>query len=107
MRDSATYRLEQPPVPDEIRSRLNSRHMTPPAAARGSPIRDYNSPQARMRRAADRCCIFVGNLPSTVTQEQLAEVFGSSGRINGIEVISKPSPNGKPLVHSTSITNNR
>ncbi|KAL9118568.1 MAG: hypothetical protein Q9187_004887 [Circinaria calcarea] len=93
MRDSATYRLEQPPVPDEIRSRLNSRHMTPPAAARGSPIRDYNSPQARMRRAADRCCIFVGNLPSTVTQEQLAEVFGSCGRINGIEVISKPSPN--------------
>lgn len=95
MRDSVTYRLEQPPVPDELRSRLNSRHITPPAAARGIPIRDHSSPQARVRRAADRCCIFVGNLPSAVTQEQLAEIFGSYGRINGIEVISKPSTNGK------------
>ena len=52
------------------------------------------------RRVADRCSIFVGNLPPKVTQEVLIEIFGVYGRIRGVEIVSKPSVNSEfPFFH--------
>ncbi|KAL8953972.1 MAG: hypothetical protein Q9222_000182 [Ikaeria aurantiellina] len=94
-RDDPTYRLEQPKMPEDMRARLGGR----PGAAIGpqphrfSPARPGNSPQAMMRRAADMCSVFVGNLPPDATEDKLRELFGMYGRILQIEIVRKPSVN--------------
>ncbi|MCJ1486563.1 hypothetical protein MMC06_006741 [Schaereria dolodes] len=90
-KDHPSYRLEHPPLPEDIqaRSRRNFQNPLPkPSLSHG-----YVSPSMLSRRSADRCSIFVGNLPARVTQEQLVGFFGSCGRVRSIEIISKPSVN--------------
>lgn len=90
MRESTIYRLDQPPMPEDIRSNRLQRQLPP--AVRGSPNRHY---ALRPNLPAERSSIYVGNLPITVTQEQLMELFGRYGHIVGIEIVSKPSVHGK------------
>ncbi|KAL8697748.1 MAG: hypothetical protein Q9224_002160 [Gallowayella concinna] len=96
-RDDATYRLEQPKMPEDMRTRLNVRSSVSPMhrdTPRFSPARYGGSPQAAMvRRAADMCSIFVGNLPPDATDDKLRELFGMYGRIAHIEIVRKPSVN--------------
>ena len=54
------------------------------------------SPQAAMRRAADSCSVFVGNLPPDVNEQILRDAFGARGNIHQIEIVRKPSLNGNP-----------
>ncbi|KAI4248439.1 MAG: hypothetical protein L6R40_000999 [Gallowayella cf. fulva] len=96
-RDDPTYRLEQPKMPEDMRTRLSVRssaslmHREMP---RISPARYGGSPQAAMmRRAADVCSVFVGNLPRDATEDKLRELFGMYGRIVHIEIVRKPSVN--------------
>lgn len=98
-RDHPVYRLEQPPLPDEVRSRQGGRQypsMSP--MQRSSPGRMLPSPQSASRRAnADLCSIFVGKLPLNATDPQLREMFSMFGPITHVEIVRKPS------VHGTSI----
>ena len=98
-RDDPTYRLEQPRMPEDMRTRLNVRSGASPMhreMPRVSPARYGGSPQAAMlRRASDACSIFVGNLPPDATDDKLRELFGMYGRIAHIEIVRKPSVNGK------------
>lgn len=48
-----------------------------------------------LRKVTEDCTIFVGSLPSTVTQEQLIRLFGSFGHIKSVEIVAKPSINSK------------
>lgn len=86
-------------MPEDMRTRLSVRssaslmHREMP---RISPARYGGSPQAAMmRRAADVCSVFVGNLPRDATEDKLRELFGMYGRIVHIEIVRKPSVNGK------------
>ncbi|KAL9609965.1 MAG: hypothetical protein Q9167_005293 [Letrouitia subvulpina] len=94
-RDDPIYRLEQPKMPEDIRTRLGSQSHSSSMSHfnRYSPKNGLNSPQATIRRAADRCSIFVGNLPTDATDEKLQELFGVYGRIIHIELLRKPSIN--------------
>ncbi|KAL8772028.1 MAG: hypothetical protein Q9209_002693 [Squamulea sp. 1 TL-2023] len=96
-RDDPTYRLEQPKMPEDMRTRLNIRSDVTPMhreMPRFSPARYGGSPQAAMvRRAADLCSVFVGNLPPDATDDKLRELFGMYGRITHIEIVRKPSVN--------------
>ncbi|KAL8818781.1 MAG: hypothetical protein Q9223_002660 [Gallowayella weberi] len=110
-RDDATYRLEQPKMPEDMRTRLNVRSSVSPMhreTPRFSPARYGGSPQAAMmRRAADMCSIFVGNLPPDATDDKLRELFGMYGRIAHIEIVRKPSVNGKPAGCPSSDANSQ
>ena len=101
LREDPTYRLEQPPkLPEDARTRLGASraHALPVSNfQRLSPARSLVSPQAAMRRAADLCSVFVGNLPSDATDDKLRELFGMYGRILHIEIVRKPSVNGEYL----------
>ncbi|KAL8733622.1 MAG: hypothetical protein Q9166_002032 [cf. Caloplaca sp. 2 TL-2023] len=105
-RDDPSYRLEQPKMPDDMRTRLNVRSGASPMhrdMPRFSPARYGGLPQAGMvRRAADLCSIFVGNLPPDATDDKLRELFGMYGRIVHIEIVRKPSVNGKHADHPSS-----
>ncbi|KAL8993412.1 MAG: hypothetical protein Q9169_006361 [Polycauliona sp. 2 TL-2023] len=96
-RDDPTYRLEQPKMPEDMRTRLNVRSGASPMhreMPRLSPARYGGSPQAAMfKRASDSCSVFVGNLPAGVTDDKLRELFGMYGRIAHIEIVRKPSVN--------------
>ncbi|KAL8845345.1 MAG: hypothetical protein Q9176_000516 [Flavoplaca citrina] len=98
-RDDPTYRLEQPRMPEDMRTRLNVRSGASPMhreVPRVSPARYGGSPQAAMlRRASDACSIFVGNLPPDATDDKLRELFGMYGRIAHIEIVRKPSVNAR------------
>lgn len=92
-RDDPTYRLEQPKMPDDVRTRLGGNSNGRAQPPRFSPARLVDSPQALMRRAADMASVFVGNLPPNATEDRVREVFGLYGRIVQIEIIRKPSVN--------------
>lgn len=52
-----------------------------------------------MRRATtDLRSIFVGNLPATITEEQLFHMFEIYGAIQHIEIVRKPSANGNMMM---------
>ncbi|KAL6713555.1 hypothetical protein ACLMJK_009020 [Lecanora helva] len=93
-RDHAHYRLEQPPMADDFRSRIrNPQYQSvSPLRPRQSPGRIYPSP---MRRAitTDLRSIFVGNLPANINEEQLFHMFDAYGAIQHIEIVRKPSAN--------------
>ncbi len=93
------YRLEQPPLPEEVRPRQGGRkYSSVSPMQRSSPARMLPSPQSASRRAnADSCSIFVGNLPPNATDSQLREIFSMFGPITHVEIVRKPS------VHGTSI----
>lgn len=103
-RDDPTYRLEQPKMPEDMRQRLGARSypLAMPQRQRFSPARLGHSPQAMMTRATDMCSIFVGNLPHTVNEDQLRELFGLYGRIAHIELVRKPSANGQSALRLLS-----
>ena len=91
-RENHTYRLEQPAMPADIKTRLNRQSMSP--TNRFSPGRAVFQPQmAALRKVTEDCTIFVGSLPPTVTQEQLMRFFGGFGHIRSVEIIAKPSAN--------------
>ncbi|KAL9030002.1 MAG: hypothetical protein Q9196_001832 [Gyalolechia fulgens] len=94
-RDDPTYRLEQPKMPEDVRTRLGGNSNGRTQAPRFSPARLNDSPQALMRRAADLASVFVGNLPPNATEDRVREVFGLYGRIVQIEIVRKPSVNGE------------
>ena len=98
-RDHPVYRLEQPPLPEEVRSRQGGRQFPSLSPMqRSSPGRMLPSPQSASRRAnADLCSIFVGNLPPNATESQLREMFSMFGAIAHVEIVRKPS------VHGTSV----
>jgi RNA recognition motif-containing protein len=80
-----------------MHARLGSRPFHSPVSPvhRPSPSHGYASPQAAIRRASDLCSIFVGNLPADVDEAALREVFRAHGHIHQIEIIRKPTVNGK------------
>ena len=87
-------------MPDDIRYRMGSRssQTSPMQRSPGQPGSGFISPQVAVRRATDICSIFVGNLPPSVDEEQLRQLFGQFGRINQVEIIRKPSVNGKSTI---------
>lgn len=92
-RDHPVYRLEQPPLPEEVRPRQGGRkHASMSPMQRSSPGHILPSPQYASRRAnADLCSIFVGNLPPNATDPQLREIFSIFGPITHVEIVRKPS----------------
>lgn len=92
-RENATYRLEQPKMPEDMRGGLGGRSHAPAY----SPTPRYphghweTSPRAIMQRTADPVWIWVGNLPSDVTEDKLRELFGRYGRIADVDIVTKPS----------------
>lgn len=84
-------------MPDDIRHRMGSRsnQSSPMQRSPGLPGSTFSSPQVVVRRATDICSIFVGNLPPNADEEQLRQIFGQFGRINQVEIVRKPSVNGK------------
>ena len=94
-RDHPQYRLEQAPMVDDFRARLRSRqhHSVSPMRSRLSPGRTLASPLRRV--ATDLCSIFVGNLPATISQEQLFHMFDKYGPIQNIEIVRKQSAHSK------------
>ena len=92
-KDHPKFRLEEPALPTEIKSRVDRMNQSP--LTRLTPGQSYESPQLRMWRAPDRSSIYVGGLPLSVTQTQLCSLFQAHGRVKGVEIISKPVINGK------------
>ncbi|MCJ1403889.1 hypothetical protein MMC11_007112 [Xylographa trunciseda] len=90
-KDHPKFRLEEPALPMEIKSRVDRMNQSP--LTRLTPGQSYESPQLRMWRAPDRSSIYVGGLPFSVTQTQLCGLFQAHGRIKGVEIISKPVNN--------------
>ena len=90
------YRLEQPPLPEEVRTRQGGRkYSSISSMQRSSPGHLLPSPQSASRRAnADLCSIFVGNLPINATDTQLREIFSVFGPITHAEIVRKPSVHG-------------
>ena len=86
-------------MPDDIRYRMGSRsnQSSPMQRSPGQFVSNLTSPQGAMRRATDVCSIFVGNLPPSADEQELRQLFGQFGRINSVELIRKPSVNGKSL----------
>lgn len=82
-------------MPEDMRARLGGSSSGRGQTTRSSPARWGSSPQALMRRAADLASVFVGNLPPGATEDMIREVFGFEGRIVQIEIVRKPSVNGK------------
>ena len=84
-------------MPEDIRARLGSRPFQSPLSplTRASPSHGFGTPQSAIRRAADLCSIFVGNLPSSADEQVLRNTFGVQGHIHKIELVRKPSVNGK------------
>lgn len=101
-RDHPVYRLEQPPLPEDVRSRQGGRQYTSLSPMqRSSPGRMLPSPQSASRRAnADQCSIFVGNLPPNATDSQLRELFSTFGPIIHVEIVRKPSVHGASILLS-------
>ncbi|MCJ1435696.1 hypothetical protein MMC27_005071 [Xylographa pallens] len=87
-KDHPKFRLEEPALPTEIKSRVDRINQSP--LTRLTPGQSYESPQLRMWRAPDRSSIYVGGLPLSVTQTQLCSLFQAHGRVKGVEIISKP-----------------
>ena len=98
-RDHPAYRLEQPPLPEEVRPRQGGRKypsMSP--IQRSTPGRMLPSPQYATRRAnADLCSIFVGNLPADAADVQLRDMFSMFGPIINVEIVRKPSVHGNSM----------
>ncbi|KAI9819208.1 MAG: hypothetical protein M1827_007364 [Pycnora praestabilis] len=98
-REHQMYRLEQPAMPPNLRTRPTRSSQFPIGSLpnslnRTSPARmGYQDRHTIMRKEFDRCSVFVGDLPSNVTQAQLNELFGRYGRVVSIDLISKPSVN--------------
>ena len=67
-----------------------------------TPGQSYDSAQYRTWRTPDCSSIYVGGLPLSVTQAQLFTLFQAHGRVNGVEIISKPVNNGKHVAHQVS-----
>ena len=103
-RDDRHYRLEQPAVPSDIPRRI-TRPMLPSSSwtvlspvARPSPNRPSSSSPSRfVKRARDRCTIFVGGLPPHVSQDRLEALFTPFGLVRNCELISKTSATSKFL----------
>ncbi|KAL8991495.1 MAG: hypothetical protein Q9177_000119 [Variospora cf. flavescens] len=97
-RENATYRLEQPKMPEDLRGRLGNRSTT----AAFSPTQRYlhshweTSPQETMQRVTDPVSIFIGNLNPNVTEDMLRELFGRYGRIVDVDVHRRPSASAGP-----------
>ncbi|MCJ1298177.1 hypothetical protein MMC08_000966 [Hypocenomyce scalaris] len=97
-RDDRHYRLEQPVVPGDMPRRIN-RPVLPSSSwtvlspvARPSPNRPSSSSPSRfVKRARDRCTIFVGGLPPHVSQNRLEALFTPYGLVRNCELISKTS----------------
>lgn len=49
------------------------------------------------QRFIDKCCLFVGNLPESTSEEELNELFGQYGVIIYIRVIRKYRENEKKV----------
>ena len=58
-------------------------------AARGGQV--DNAEQYLARYDVDRRSIFVGNLPRTVTEGQLSDLFSGYGRIKHVSIHTRPS----------------
>ena len=86
-------------MPEDIRARLGSRPFQSPISpvVRASPSHGISSPQSAIRRAADLCSIFVGNLPANADENSLRDAFSVHGHIHQIELVRKPSVNGEIL----------
>ena len=86
-------------MPDEIRARISNRAFESPVSSQrgspGYPRRPFVSPLASNRRALDLCSVFVGNLPPNVNEEVLRGTFGAYGNVRNVEIVRKPSVNGK------------
>ena len=74
-------------LPDDLRMRLKS------PAAKTTPYRA--SPSGLFKHVADRTIVFVGNLPSRVSQAELRKLFASSGTVRGVEILSRNAFDGK------------
>jgi hypothetical protein len=92
-KDNPEYRLEQPALPDDIKLVRLGRPLIP--GARTIIGRDHPPAQVHVRRNTDRSSIFIGNLPTAVTQAQLRGLFSTLGSIRGIEIVSKPGIHGR------------
>ncbi|MCJ1288114.1 hypothetical protein MMC26_007469 [Xylographa opegraphella] len=90
-KDHPKFRLEEPALPTETKSRVDRTNQSP--LTRLTPGRSYETPQLRMWRTPDRSSVYVGGLPLSVTQAQLCTLFQAHGRVNGVEIISKPVNN--------------
>ncbi|KAI9703275.1 MAG: hypothetical protein M1836_007841 [Candelina mexicana] len=94
-RDDPVFRLEQPPMPLDLRSRPLRSSASNSPFMRPSPSRTGCTPQHPMaRKDTDSCCVFVGDLSPNVTQKQLGDLFGNYGRVLSMDLVSKPSANG-------------
>lgn len=84
-------------MPEDIRARLGSRPFQSPQSPlpRPNPSHGFASPQSAIRRAADLCSIFVGNLPANADEQSLKDTFGVQGHIHKIELVRKPAVNGQ------------
>lgn len=78
---------------DDVRARQGGRLYHPMSPMqRRSPGGALRSPQSASRRAvADMRSIFVGNLPSDVTEALLFDMFLMFGTILHIDIVQKPS----------------
>ena len=84
-------------MPEDIRARLGSRPFQSPQSPlpRPTPTHGFASPQSAIRRAADLCSVFVGNLPANADEQSLKDTFGVQGHIHKIELVRKPAVNGQ------------
>ena len=92
-RDNGQYRLEQPPTADSFNRQLFGQHRQIPAyRPRSSPSQRWSPPS---RITNDACSIFIGNLPSDISQEQLCRLFDMHGPIQNVEIIHAPATRSK------------
>ncbi|KAI9888784.1 MAG: hypothetical protein M1814_006289 [Vezdaea aestivalis] len=90
-RDHPIYRLEQ----SDHRFRSNAGSFAPPT--RGRPYRQVR-PQRGPPSALEGKAIYVGNLPPSITEVDVAAIFGAYGNIVGdIHISRRTSPAGAPM----------
>ena len=77
-KENPDYRLESPPTAEEMRNKMSRA-----AFGRLTPL-DQNATPLKGRNS-----IFVGNLPSTISQIDLKAIFGSFGTIRNVEIVSR------------------
>ncbi|KAI9798538.1 MAG: hypothetical protein M1825_005319 [Sarcosagium campestre] len=95
-RDHSFYRLEQPMTAADRAAPTRQSPVTRPSwnnrvSLKLEPQSVPSLPFAAARQDSDRCSVFIGNLPETMTRERLIQVFSNYGNIASVDFVAKPS----------------
>ena len=82
-KENPRFRLEQPPLPEEVRNRIGRLPVARTVVPRPTPTAQ------NVQSYGEQRTIYVGNLPQDATQMQLRPIFNRFGNIQSLEIVSR------------------